>query len=207
MNTGGSSIHMTAAGLQLNSYSHAGGRLVAATKTGKVVGWKLQPTAFEEARIAAVPTPTPSPAPAAEEVVDEATSTPEAPPPKPEVTTPAASNHQGSTSRRPEPSHKGGGALLERGGLPGPVSLEHGERQNSRSGRLPPSNLVSSSHIFAQVFPGKLLLQKAVRLWDIRSRRFTFSGITSHRHILPIRTVWISHCKPTCPIHPPPAPS
>ena len=205
MNTGGSSIHMTAAGLELNSYSHAGGRLVAATKTGKVVGWKLQPTAFEEARIAAVPTANPSPAPAAEEAVEEATSTPEAPPPTPEVPAPVAPPRQGSTSGRPEHSARGGGASLERGGLPGPVSLEHGGRQNSRSGRLPPINLVSSSHIFAQLF-GKLL-QKAVRLWEIRSRRFTFSGITSYRHILPIRTVWISHCKPTCPIHPPPAPS
>lgn len=119
---------------------------MAGTKAGKVVGWQLQPAAYEET----VPTPVPSPVPAAEEAVEPATTaTPDAPPPKPEGSPPHVSGHKGpnSFSKRCDgagaAATRGVGAPPEKGGSGGSNTLEQGGRQNRRGRVLPPVNLVS----------------------------------------------------------------
>jgi hypothetical protein len=117
-----------------NSARIVGGRLVAGTKSGKVVGWQLQPTAYEEADPTAAP----------EELPEQSPAPPSAPPPKTDPPPPHGTSHgeNNGFTKKSEFAAAAAKAAQERGGGRDTNPLDHGGRQNSRGRGLPPVNLV-----------------------------------------------------------------
>lgn len=117
---------------------------MAGTKSGKVVGWQLQPTAFEEVTPASIPTPVP----AAEEAVEQDIYAPsDATPPKAELPLSSPSGHKGpngfSKSRSEFAAAAAKGLPPDRAGSSGANGIEQAGRQNSRGQGPPPINVVS----------------------------------------------------------------